>query len=80
MSVPKYNWGFSPFNLTEETPKEVTRLQGISKGFFAIIIGATWFASSADNALYGAVAAFLIDTILGCLYVEKLNDNQKKDA
>jgi hypothetical protein len=78
MAVPKYNWGFSPFNLTEETPKEVTRLQGISKAFFTIIIGATWFASSADNALYGAGAALLVDTLLGCLFVEKVTPEQGK--
>lgn len=72
MGIPKFNWAFSVFNLTEETPKEVTRLQGIAKGFFAVVTGATWYGADANHALLVALGAVLVDTILGCLYVEKV--------
>lgn len=74
MSIPKYNWAFSIFNLTAETPKEVTRLQGIAKGFFAVIGGATWYTTSSDHALIVALAAVIVDTALGCIYVEKVTE------
>lgn len=70
--IPKYNWGFSIFNLTEETPKEISRLQGISKAFFAVVTGAAWFAASSDHALIAAGLAIVVDTILACFYVEKI--------
>ena len=72
MAPPKYKWAFSVFHLTEETSKEISRLQGISKGFFAIATTATWLSSNADYALIAAMAAVFVDTVLSCFYVEKI--------
>lgn len=72
--IPKYTWAFSVFNLTEETPKEITRLQGVSNGFFAIIATGTYFVATSDHALIVAAGAFIANTILGCFYVEKINE------
>lgn len=75
MAIPKFKYSFSPFNLSEETPKQITRLQGMTKSFFAVATGAAWYASSADHALIVTVVAFMADTILGCIYVEKVEES-----
>jgi len=72
MAPPKYKWSFSLFHLTEETSKEISRIQGISKGFFAIVTTSTYLTANSDYALLAAIAAVAVDTVLSCFYVEKI--------
>ena len=72
MTPPRYKWAFSVFHLTEETSKEITKLQTVSKGLFAILGTSTYLTSSANYTLLVGLAALFVDTLLSCFYVEKI--------
>lgn len=69
--MKKYKVYFSIFNLFNETQAEVAKLQQMVKGLSAIVMGATWYNSNANNALYVAIAGAVLDTLISCFYFEK---------
>jgi uncharacterized membrane protein len=63
---------FNILNLTEETPKEVVKLQGVAKGLLGTLAGVTWFASNPNNAGILLIVGAIITELIGCLKVKKI--------
>lgn len=70
--MKKYKIHFSLTNLLNDTQAEVVRLQQYFKGLTAIIGGSTWIMSNANNVLIVGIIGFVFDTLIACLYFEKI--------
>lgn len=63
---------FNILNLTQETPKEIIKLQHIAKGILGTLAGVTWFASSPQYAgILTIVGAILIE-VIGCYSIKEI--------
>ena len=71
----KKRFEFSVFNLTEETPAEIVKLQGIVKGLIGTVATTTWFTVSPELAGSLAVAGAIVIEFLGCFKVVNENLN-----
>jgi hypothetical protein len=69
--MKKYKVHFSLWNLFEETQSEIVNLQNRLKVLIVAASSGAWYASNADNAMYVAIAGFVIDNLLGCIFLEK---------
>lgn len=63
---------FNILNLTEETPKEIIKLQNVAKGFIGTVAGVTWFATSPKYAGVLAIVGAVIIELIGCLKVKEI--------
>lgn len=80
MTKKKYKVTFSVFNLLQDTQAEVVKLQNMVKGFMAVLTGATWYSSNSNNAMFCAIFAMILDTIISMFYFElQPNENNKSD-
>lgn len=63
---------FNILNLTQETPREIIKLQHIAKGILGTLAGVTWFASSPQYAgILTIVGAILIE-VIGCYSIKEV--------
>lgn len=72
MKKVKYNWGWSPFQILEETQKEIAKAQAMWSGAALMITGATFIASNPTYALIASLACGLIDKAIAGFWFEKI--------
>jgi hypothetical protein len=65
---------FNILNLTEETPKEIIKLQNVAKGIIGTVTGVTWFASSPNYAGILAILGAVIIELIGCYSIKEINN------
>lgn len=63
---------FNILNLTEETPKEIIKLQNVAKGIIGTIAGVTWFATSPNYAGILAIVGALFIEFIGCYSIKEI--------
>ncbi len=65
---------FDLYNFFEPCSEEVSKIQGLIKGFTAVAAGSTYFASNIDYAGMVAIFGFVLDALAACLCFEDDND------
>lgn len=70
--MKRYKAYFSLWNLLSGTQPEIVKLQGIIKVFTTFIAGSTWYMTNPTNALFVGIGGFVLDLILGCIYLEEI--------
>lgn len=78
--MKKYKVHFSFTNLLGATQEEVVRIQMLLKGLTTSGAVGTWLASDGNHAVYVGFAGIVADTLLGCLYFELKNNNEKPNT
>lgn len=74
--MKKYKVYWSIFNLASETQSQVVKLQQTVKGILGTLTAGTWLADSASHAMWIGFGAMIIDTALGCLYLDDKDGTQ----
>lgn len=69
--MKKYKAHFSIWQLNEQTPAPVAKLQTIAKGFTGTLTGMVWYTTDLNFAMTVACGGFVIDLLLQCVWLEE---------
>lgn len=75
----KYKWGFSFFNLLDESQKEIVKIQTMFKGILGIALASTYITTaSPGGTLIVAIAGAFADAIIACFWFEEIKQNDER--
>lgn len=74
MKFKKYKPHFSIFNIIDGTQPEMAKFKNYIKAATAAVTSMTWYNSDAKYAIIVGITGMIIDTLLDCIYLEKIEE------